>query len=190
MIVLGSTSKYRADLLNRLGLPFETANPACDESPLPNEAAQSLAARLALGKASSLAAHYPKNIIIGSDQVAALGQETLGKPGSAEKACAQLERMQRRSVEFYTAVCVLDTTTNRTIEFIDITAARMRALSAEEIKRYVQIDTPLDCAGSFKVESLGISLFDSIESKDPTALIGLPLIQLCRVLRELGVSVP
>ncbi len=190
MIVLGSTSKYRAELLSRLHLPFTTTKPVCDESPLPNEAPNLLASRLAQTKAESLKALYPNGIIISSDQVAALGDSVLGKPGTSANACEQLRTMRGLSVVFYTALCVLDCASGQTLNSMDITVVTLRDLSDEEIERYVVLEQPLDCAGSFMVEKLGISLFDHVESKDPTALIGLPLIKLCQSLRSLGVVIP
>lgn len=190
MIVLGSTSKYRAELLSRLHLPFEAAKPACDESALPGEAPGALASRLAQTKALSLKDAYPNAIIIGSDQVAALGDHILGKPGSVSKAREQLQSMRGQSVVFYTALSVFDTASGNVLNETDQTIATLRALSDEAIERYIAADQPLDCAGSFMVEKLGISLFDRVESTDPTALIGLPLIKLCHCLRKLGVAVP
>jgi len=188
--LLGSTSKYRAELLARLQLPFITASPKCHETPLPSEQPGELARRLAQTKAISLQSDHPNAIIIGSDQVAALGDVVLGKPGTAAKARQQLQAMRGKSVVFYTAVSVVDCRSGQVLNATDETVATLRDLSDAEIDRYIEIESPLDCAGSFMVEKLGISLFERVESNDPTALIGLPLIKLCQCLRELGCSVP
>jgi len=190
VIVLGSTSKYRANLLSRLGLSFITSNPLCDETPRADEPPENLAIRLARDKAHSLRKAHPDSIIIGSDQVAALKSDKLGKPGTAANAKAQLLSMRGHAVDFYTGVCVLDAASGNQFQAMDRTTATLRHLSTEEIERYVEADKPMDCAGSFKVESLGISLFERVETQDPTALIGLPLIQLSQILRKLGLSVP
>lgn len=188
--VLGSTSRYRAELLSRLHLPFATASPKCDETPLPGEQPDKLASRLALAKAQSLQGDYPNAVIIGSDQVAALGNVVLGKPGSLGKARWQLQRMRGHSVVFYTALGVVDSRSGRILNAMDVTTAVLRELSDAEIDRYLRVEQPLDCAGSFMIEGLGISLFDRVESNDPSALIGLPLIKLCQCLRELGCDLP
>ena len=188
--LLGSTSRYRADLLSRLQLPFTTANPNCDETPLPCEPPDKLAGRLAQSKALSLQGEHPNAIIIGSDQVAALGSAVLGKPGTISKACEQLQAMRGKSVVFYTALSVVDNRSGQILNAMDKTTAMLRDISDAEIDRYLKIERPLDCAGSFMIERLGISLFERVESKDPTALVGLPLIKLCQCLRELGGNVP
>lgn len=188
--LLGSTSPYRAELLSRLQLPFSTASPNCDETPIPSEPPNQRAARLAQTKALSLKNQHPNTIIIGSDQVASLENMVLRKPGTIDNAREQLQSMRGKSVVFYTAVSVHDSRTDKTLSVMDETKATLRELSDEEIDRYITLEQPLDCAGSFMVEKLGISLFDSIETNDPTALIGLPLIKLCQCLRQLGVSVP
>ncbi len=189
-LVLASSSSYRAELLARLGVPFLSASPNCDESRMQGEAPEALAGRLALTKASCLISHFPDHRIIGSDQVASASEQTLGKPGSRENARAQLASMSGQEVMFYTALCVIDTAQNIKLACVHETKATLRKLSSEEIERYVAADNPLDCAGSFKVESLGISLFEGVESNDPTALIGLPLIELGRFLRQLGYAIP
>jgi len=190
VIVLSSTSKYRAQLLTRLGLDFTPAAPICDETPLPGELPDQLAARLSLEKAASLRSTYPQAIIIGSDQVASVGSETLGKPGTRDRAIEQLGRMSGQIVHFYTGLAVLHAESGQSQQHLDITRVVMRDLSQDEIERYVDKDQPLDCAGSFKLEQLGVSLFESVESQDPSALVGLPLIAVARCLRNLGINVP
>mgnify|MGYP003575500715 CR=1 FL=1 len=188
MLVLASTSPYRRELLQRLRLPFDCARPDVDETPWPDEPVPAMVARLARAKAEAVLAHRTGDQVIGSDQAAELDGRPLGKPGSREGAIAQLEAMSGRSVRFHTAVCVADADRRR--EAVDLTTVRFRPLSRAEIVRYVEAELPLDCAGSFKCEGLGISLFEAIESSDPTALIGLPLITLARLLRETGVQAP
>ena len=190
MIVLGSTSKYRAELLARLGLPFETALPDCDETPHSSEKPPDLALRLAKNKALSLKTQYPDHLIIGSDQVCALGGQLLGKPGTVDRAVQQLRTMRGQPVIFYTGLSVLNSLSGESVDAIDQTKVTLRDLTNAEIDRYIDAEMPLDCAGSFMVEKLGISLFEHIESSDPTALIGLPLISLCKGLRQFGVNVP
>ncbi len=190
MLILASTSRYRAELLSRLGLSFDTDDPGIDEPALPGETPEARAKRLALEKASASAARSSNALIIGSDQVAAVGGKLLRKPGTMSNAIEQLKQMRGQQVLFYTAVAVVDTRDGSHHEAMDITTAVMRELDDGEIERYLQTDQPLDCAGSFKVESLGISLFDSVSTDDPSALVGLPLIKLCQLLRECGLSVP
>lgn len=190
MIVLGSTSKYRAELLARLGLPFEAARPNCDETPQIGEKPLDLALRLAKIKAQSLSTQYPDSIIIGSDQVCALAGQVLGKPGTVENAVQQLRTMRGQPVTFYTGLSVLQSKTGESQSAVDQTIATLRNLTDAEIDRYIEAEMPLDCAGSFMVEKLGISLFEQVESRDPTALIGLPLISLCKSLRHFGTDVP
>ena len=189
-LVLGSTSRYRRDLLARLGLPFEVAAPAVDETPLPNETPRALALRLALAKARAVAVLHPDAIVIGSDQVADLGGQPLGKPGNHERATAQLRRMSGQTVIFQTAVAVVCQAMG--FEQVDLAPVRVRfrSLDDAEIERYLRAEQPYDCAGSAKSEGLGISLLDAIDSDDPTALIGLPLIRTCRMLRAAGLVLP
>ncbi|MBS0465710.1 MAG: septum formation inhibitor Maf [Proteobacteria bacterium] len=189
-LVLGSTSRYRRELLARLGLPFDIAAPAVDETPLPHEAPRALALRLALAKARAVAALHPGAIVIGSDQVADLDGQPLGKPGNHERATAQLQRMSGHTVIFQTAVAVVCLATG--FEQVDLAPVRVRfrALGDTEIERYLRAEQPYDCAGSAKSEGLGISLLDAIDSDDPTALIGLPLIRTCRMLRAAGLVLP
>ena len=189
-IVLGSTSRYRAELLRRLLPDFEQAAPDTDESPLPNEAPAARALRLAIAKADSAARGHADALVIGSDQVAEVDGLILDKPGTRERACSQLAASSGRSVHFHTAVCLLDTRDGWRQTHVDHTRARFRALQPAEIARYVEREQPLDCAGSFKCEGLGISLFEAIDSQDPSALIGLPLIALARLLRAAGLDMP
>lgn len=187
-LVLASTSRYRRELLQRLGLPFDCARPDVDETPLDGEPPLALARRLAAAKAAQVAARYPGAWVIGSDQVAGVNGQPLGKPGTVEAACAQLAAMSGRTVHFHTAISL--TRDGESFAAIDLTEVRFRALHRDEIDRYVAAEQPLDCAGSFKCEGLGISLFEAIVTRDPTALIGLPLIALCGLLRQAGFVVP
>lgn len=191
-LVLASTSRYRRELLARLSPAFRAVAPQVDETPRPGEAPAALAVRLAEAKARAVAAQCPGALVIGSDQVADLEGRPLGKPGTAAAAKAQLAASSGRSVIFHTAICLVDA---RAEPFaasaeIDTTAVAFRRLESGEIERYVETERPLDCAGSFKAEGLGISLFERIDSRDPTALIGLPLIALARLLRAAGVALP
>lgn len=189
LLILASTSRYRRELLERLRLPFHIARPDIDETPLAGEAAPALARRLARAKAAAIAVQHPGSWILGSDQVAMLGPKALGKPGTRENAIAQLTAMSGQEVGFHTAVCLLRND-RPALEAMDTTLVHFRDLQAGEIERYVDAEQPLDCAGSFKSEGLGIVLFDRIESSDPTALIGLPLIATSRLLREAGFGLP
>lgn len=190
-LVLGSTSRYRAELLRRLTPHFRQAAPDVSETQQPGENPAALAARLALAKAEAVARRHPGAVVIGSDQVAELDGEALGKPGTAANAREQLARCSGRAVLFHTALCVVDARggTLQAHADIDLTTVQFRALSAGEIERYVEREQPLDCAGSFKSEGLGIALFERIENDDPSALIGLPMIALCRLLRRAGIAV-
>ena len=189
-LILGSTSPYRRALLQRLRLDFTVAAPDVDETALPGEAPRDLALRLALAKAHAVAAHNPGAVVIGSDQVADLAGQPLGKPGTHERATAQLRQMSGHSVIFQTAVAVVCPETG--FEQVDLApvVVRFRELSDAEIERYLRAEQPYDCAGSAKSEGLGISLLDAIDSDDPTALIGLPLIRTCRLLRAAGLVLP
>ena len=189
-LILGSTSPYRRALLQRLRLDFPVAAPDVDETALPGEAPRDLALRLALAKAHAVAAHNPGAVVIGSDQVADLAGQPLGKPGTHERATAQLRQMSGHSVIFQTAVAVVCPETG--FEQVDLApdVVRFRELSDAEIERYLRAEQPYDCAGSAKSEGLGISLLDAIDSDDPTALIGLPLIRTCRMLRAAGLVLP
>ena len=189
-LVLASTSPYRRVLLERLGLDFTVARPEVDESPRSDESPRILAERLALAKAEAVLADLDGDSwVIGSDQVAELDGRPLGKPGSHERAVAQLQSMSGREVRFLTALCLAGPHARR-LHALDITTVRFRALGNDEIERYVVREQPLDCAGSFRCEGLGIALFDEIENRDPTALIGLPLIATARLLREAGFRLP
>jgi len=189
-LVLASTSRYRRQLLSRLKLQFEVAKPHCDETPLAGESPEAMVLRLAVCKARSLAGQFPSHVIIGSDQVANLDGVALGKPGSLKAAVRQLQRQSGRSIVFYTGLCVLDTAQDQVLTDTAIVKVRFRTLTTREIQRYVNAERPLDCAGSFKSEGLGIALFDAIETTDPSALIGLPLIQLAALLRQCGFELP
>lgn len=187
-LVLASTSPYRHALLQRFGLPFEVARPEVSEAHIDGELPPDRAARLSQAKAQAAARTHPDAVVIGSDQVAACGHTVLDKPGTAERCRTQLSQLSGTGARFYTSCTVL-AREFRTAH-LDTTTVVMRSLSAEEIERYVQRELPFDCAGAFKVESLGIALFESIETCDPTALIGLPLIWLAGALRSLGYPLP
>jgi 7-methyl-GTP pyrophosphatase len=189
-LVLASTSAYRRALLGRLGLQFECVSPATDETPLERETPVDLACRLARLKAESVAAVRPDAVVVGSDQVALLGEQVLGKPGTVERCIAQLRQSSGRDVLFLTAVHVIGPRGATAESHVDRTVVRFRALGDAELERYVSAENPLDCAGGFKAESLGISLFERIASDDPTGLTGLPLIWLCGALRRAGIPVP
>lgn len=188
-LILASTSPYRRELLARLGLPFDTERPRVDETASDGETPSSLSVRLAAAKAAEVSARHPGACVIGSDQVADLAGRPLGKPGTREAAIAQLTAMSPHAIRFRTAVCVM-----RAGEVVgcalDTTTVRFRRLGADEIARYVDAEQPLDCAGSFKSEGLGVTLFDAIETSDPTALVGLPLIATSRLLRDAGYALP
>ena len=183
-IILASTSRYRRELLSRLQLPFTTRSPDAVEDAIEGEAPADMAVRLALAKARSIVA--PNALVIGSDQVASLDGQLLRKPGSAEVAVAQLRAAQGRTVLFHTAVAILATGSGKTLQHVDCTEVLFRSLDEVALEQYVRLESPLDCAGSFKSEGLGISLFERITSQDPTALIGLPMIFVADALRRLG----
>jgi septum formation protein len=188
-LVLGSTSPYRRDLLSRLRIPFEVVAPAVDETPMPSEAPREIALRLALAKAKAVAAAHPDAVVIGSDQVADLAGEPLGKPGTHQNAVAQLSRMSGQTVIFHTALAVVCVATGfEQLELAPVTV-QFRELSADEIESYLRAEQPYDCAGSARSEGLGVALLHTIESDDPTALVGLPLIRTCRMIRAAGVKV-
>lgn len=189
-LVLASTSAYRRELLQRFDLPFEVARPDIDESPLPGEHPKSTAERLAIEKARAVAGNFADALIIGSDQVAAMGDIRFGKPGTVERAVAQLKQMSGQTVIFHTALALLNTTTGEAQIDVVPTEVRFRTLSDDEIVRYVEKERPLDCAGSAKSEGLGITLLDALSGDDPNALVGLPLIALARMLRHEGVALP
>lgn len=188
-LVLGSTSRYRRELLQRLHLPFEVAAPQVDETPRPGETPADLARRLALAKAQAVASQFPHAVVIGSDQVADLDGEPLGKPGTHARAIQQLRQMRGRTVIFQTAVAVVCADTGFAQMEVAPVKVKFRDLTDGEIEAYLQAEQPYDCAGSAKSEGLGIALLDAIESDDPTALVGLPLIRTCRMIRAAGVKV-
>ena len=190
-LILGSTSRYRRELLARLRLPFEVVAPQVDETPRGGETPAALAQRLALEKAFEVARRFPGAVVIGSDQVADLHGEPVGKPGDHIRARLQLARMSGQRVVFQTAVAVVRLASSEVAfsrSALVPVSVKFRVLSAAEIERYLQIDQPYDCAGSAKSESLGVTLLESIDSSDPTALVGLPLIQTCALLRLAGID--
>lgn len=187
-LVLASSSRYRAELLRRLGIPFVAAAPDLDESPRPGEAPPDLARRLALEKARAMLARFPDRWVLGSDQVPSLAGQVLGKPGTRERARAQLQSFSGKPVVFHTAVALV--CAGQALEALDATTVRFRDLSAGEIGRYLDAEPAFDCAGSFKAEGLGIALFTAIESRDPTGLIGLPLIAVRGLLAQAGCAIP
>lgn len=189
-LLLASTSPYRRQLLGRLGIPFETEAPGVEESPRAHEQVRSMVSRLAHEKARAVAGRYPRAVVIGSDQVAVRGTTVLGKPGDTETARHQLLLCSDQEVRFLTAAVVIDGSRNAIEEHLDETRVAFRTLQPQEIDRYVDVEQPLDCAGGFKAEGLGISLFWRISSDDPTALTGLPLIWLAGALRRCGYAIP
>jgi septum formation protein len=186
VLILGSTSRYRRDLLGRLRLPFDCVAPQVDETPRPDEAPAALALRLALEKAREVASRHPDAVVIGSDQVADLDGEPVGKPGDHDRAVQQLTRMSGRSIVFQTAVAVVCVRTGFEGTRLAPVRVTFRSLQADEIEHYLRLERPYDCAGSAKSESLGIALLSAIDSDDPTALVGLPLMRTCALLREAG----
>lgn len=188
-LILGSTSPYRRELLERLHIPFEVVAPDVDETPQSNETPQQLACRLALAKAHAVAAHFPSCIVIGSDQVADLDGATLGKPGNHTRAVAQLTQMRGKMVIFQTAVAVVCLETGFAQTDLAQVKVKFRQLTDAEIETYLRAETPYDCAGSAKSEGLGIALLDAIDNDDPTALVGLPLIRTRRMIQAAGIQV-
>lgn len=189
-LVLASTSAFRRELLARLQIPFEIANPETDESELPGESPAATAERLSVAKAKAVAGRYPGALIIGSDQVAYLGNRRFGKPLNHERAREQLRAMRGQTVIFHTGLCLYNSTTD-SIRVCGVpTEVVFRQLSDTEIERYLEKEQPYHCAGSAKSEGLGISLLSSMRGEDPNALIGLPLIALCEMLRSEGVQIP
>lgn len=187
-LILASTSPYRRELLNRLRLPFEVVAPNVDETPWPSETPQQLACRLAMSKARTVAAQHPSCVVIGSDQVADLHGQSLGKPGDHAKAVRQLQKMRGQSVIFHTAVAVVCVQTKFAQMDLAQVKVKFRDLFDAQIEAYLQAETPYDCAGSAKSEGLGIALLESIDNDDPTALVGLPLIRTCRMLDAAGIA--
>ena len=188
-IVLASTSKYRRELLARLGLPFEVAAPGVDEIPLPNEAPQDTARRLAEAKTRAVATRFPQAIVIGADQVAVLEGTTLGKPGNYANALRQLKAMRGKEVVFHTALCLYNAASAQAETRVVPYRVRFRDYSDAQIERYLQREQPYDCAGSARCEGLGIALIAEMRGDDPNALVGLPLIALTEMLAAQGVSV-
>ena len=188
ILILGSTSRYRRELLQRLHLPFDVMAPQVDETPLPGEAPATLALRLALAKARAVAQRHPTAVVIGADQVADLDGLPIGKPGSHERATAQLRQLSGRRAVFQTAVAVVRANTGFEQALLAPVTVQFRTLSDAEIEHYLRLEEPYDCAGSAKCETLGIALLDAIDSDDPTALIGLPLIRTCALLRAAGLD--
>ncbi len=190
VLILASTSAYRRALLQRIGVPFETRAPDTDETPLAGESAAAMAQRLAEDKARSIAADYPSALIIGSDQTVAADRKIVGKPGNADAAREQLLAASGKWRTFHTALCLLNTASGRLhAELVDY-RVKFRLLDGDTIDRYLQQEQPFDCAASMKSEGLGIALLETMEGSDPTALVGLPLIALSRMLRAEGISVP
>jgi len=189
-LILASSSPYRRKLLQRLRLSFQHQNPNIDESPKTDESANELVLRLAGEKAEAIARDNPKALIIASDQVAVLGEEILTKPGTPEKALKQLSACNGKSVLFLTSLCLLNSHTQQKHSLVEPFTVHFRQLEQTQLKRYIQTEQPLDCAGSFKMEGLGISLFERFEGGDPNSLVGLPLIQLVNLLRLEGITIP
>ncbi|MBL37408.1 MAG: septum formation protein Maf [Xanthomonadales bacterium] len=187
-LILASSSPYRAQMLDRLGLPFSTAASGIDETPAPGESPEALVRRLALEKARHVAPRHPDALIIGADQVSVLGDEILGKPGTRERAIEQIQRMSGRRVDYLSGIALI----GPGIEQVDIVPTRLtyRDLDQAEIERYVDRDQPFDCAGAMRSESLGIALLETLSSDDPTALIGMPLIRIAQWLRAAGYRIP
>ena len=189
-LVLGSTSPFRKALLDKLGLPFVTCAPDIDETPLPDETPHDLVARLAEAKARDAAKRHSEALIIGSDQVACIDDTIVGKPGSREKAIEQLRRAAGRSVVFFTGLCLYNARTNQAQLVVEPFVVHFRTLTEEQIGRYVDREQPFNCAGGFKSEGHGITLFSSLEGRDPNTLVGLPLIRLVEMLEQEGVILP
>ncbi|SFC52205.1 MAF protein [Marinospirillum celere] len=187
-LLLASSSPYRRQLLEKLGLPFHTASPDIDESPQADETPSQLVERLAISKAKALAGSHPDKLIIGSDQVCSHQGQLLGKPGSRDGAIQQLMQLQGQPVSFYTGLCLYNATTEATHSLVDLFSVEFRSLSEQQICNYVDRESPLDCAGSFKSEGLGIALFKRLEGDDPNSLVGLPLIRLVELLKAEGVD--
>ncbi len=185
-LILASSSPYRKNMLQRLGIPFTSVSPDVDETPLASESPVDLAMRLSVAKAHAVAQRYPKTLVIGSDQVATINGTPIGKPGSFERARLQLQQLSGQTVEFHSALCLTDGTRDSVADVI--TECRFRTLTDAEIVNYLKRDAPYDTAGSAKAESLGIALMESMRSDDPTAIIGLPLIKLSQMLRAFGLN--
>lgn len=189
-LVLASTSRYRRELLERLQLPFIAAAPDIDETPVGDEAPRELALRLACAKAQAVQATFPTALIIGCDQVAVVNGTLLGKPGNHENATRQLRLMRGKPISFFTALCLLNAQTARVQRDVVTAIVYMRELSDAQIERYLDAEQPYDCAGSARIEGLGITLVEKLQGDDPHALIGLPLIRLCDMLRNENITLP
>lgn len=191
-IILASTSPFRAQLLSKLHLPFEQIAPNIDETPLDNESPQAIVTRLSKAKSQAIVQRFPndKNIIIASDQCAVFQNQLIGKPYTIPNAIKQLQQFSQQTITFYTGLTVINTSNQQMFKAIDITKVHFRNLSKEVIEHYIEIEQPLNCAGSFKSEGLGITLFNKITSKDPNALIGLPLIELTHIFYQMGYALP
>lgn len=188
-IILGSTSRYRKQLLQRLGIEFATAAPGIDETKLDEESPQALVARLSEKKAKAVAENFTDSLIIGSDQVAVLNNEILGKPGNHEKAVQQLLRLSGNTVTFFTGLCLYNTDTSAIQTDVIPFTVVFKKLTTKQIENYLEKEKPYDCAGSFKSEGLGVALFERMEGDDPSALIGLPLIRLCKMFEQENVDI-
>ncbi len=189
-LILASTSRYRRALLERLGIPFSTQSPGVHEDHLVDEKPESRACRLATAKAEAVAARHPDAVVVGSDQVACTGDTVLDKPHTSVRAREQLARLSGSTARFLTAVSIRHQNAGIQLDHMDVVTVRFRPLTADEIERYVAREQPLDCAGSFKSEALGVTLFESVESWDPTGLVGLPLIWVAQALRQAGYQLP
>ena len=187
-LVLASSSRYRRELLERFGVPFASVSPNVDETPLPGEAPRDMVLRLSLAKAKAAAQRHPSAVVVGSDQAAVFKGRILGKPGSAERAVANLLRFAGKAVEFVTGVVVLNAADGRVASHVDSTTSRFREFTAAEAKNYVRLDQPLDCAGGIRFESRGALLLHGVDTSDPSAGIGLPLIELGAMLRDMGIN--
>lgn len=187
-LVLGSTSRYRRELLQRLQIPFEVAAPEVNECPLSGESPRGIAMRLALVKARAVALNFPHAVVIGADQVADLNGQPLGKPGTHDRAVVQLRQMRGQTVVFQTAVAVVCMESGFAQSSLASVRVTFRNLTDDEIENYLRVEQPYDCAGSAKSEGLGIALLESIESDDPTALVGLPLIRTCKMIQAAGIA--
>ena len=188
-LVLGSTSPYRKELLEKLNIPFDCDKPAIDETPLDGELPKALVERLAIEKAKAVARHHPNALIIGSDQIALYKEEILGKPHTIENAIKQLQSFSGQKVTFLTSLCLYNSETNQFKVIVEPFNVHFKQLSKAQIAYYVETEKPLNCAGSFKSEGLGISLFEKLQGDDPNTLIGLPLIKLTELLSEFGIDV-
>lgn len=189
-IILASTSPFRKQLLQKLNLSFEQVAPNIDEAPLKNESPKEMVARLSNKKAKEIASRFPNSLIIASDQSATYQDQPIGKPHTMENAVKQLQQFSQQTITFYTGLTVINTASSQQFEYMDTTQVHFRKLSAEVIKNYLDIEQPLNCAGSFKSEGLGITLFEKITSTDPNALIGLPLIELTSIFYKMGYALP